>query len=238
MSCVSVQSDVELLYILAREKYAKEHKITPAEVRATFHKNHIWENMILQHEYLHQVSLQEVFEFVDNIVADKDKQLFIYHGSTYDFSKIDLTKSHNRRDFGRGFYTTILEQQAQQWAYRLALRNHQNKYYVYKYCFIDDTDLNIKRFDLLNEDWLEFVKNNRFNGGLQHNYDVVIGPVADDNTMMTVQLYVMGVINAAEAVQRLKFSKVNNQISFHTEKALSYLQFVGKDEYSGTNLHV
>lgn len=41
MSCVSVQSDVELLYILVREKYAKKHKITPAEVRATFHKNHI-----------------------------------------------------------------------------------------------------------------------------------------------------------------------------------------------------
>lgn len=235
---MSVQSDVEFLYILAGENYSKEHKITSTEVRNTFHKNHIWESMLLQHEYLHQVSLQEVFEFVDKTIAAKDKQLFIYHGSTYNFSKIDLSKSHDRRDFGKGFYTTILDQQARQWAYRLALRNHRNKYYVYKYCFVDDTDLNIKRFDLLNEEWLEFVKDNRFKGGLQHNYDVVIGPVADDNTMMTVQLYVMGVINADEAVHRLKFAKVNNQISFHTEKALSYLQFIGKDEYNGTNLHV
>ena len=50
--------------------------------------------------------------------------------------------------------------------------------------------LNIKRFDGLNKEWLEFIRKNRSIGGLQHNYDVVIGPVADDNTMETVQLYI------------------------------------------------
>ena len=235
---MSVQSDVELLYIMARENYAKEHSLSSKEVQNTFHENHILENIMLQHEYLHQISLQEVFEFVDKIIADKDKTLFVYHGTTYDFKKIDLNKSHNRRDFGQGFYTTILEDQARQWAYRLALRNHMRKYYVYKYCFIDDADLRIKRFDGLTVEWLEFIKKNRFDGGTQHNYDVVIGPVADDNTMMTVQLYVMGVIDAEESIKRLRYAKVNNQMSLHTEKALSFLQFVGKDEYHGTNLHV
>lgn len=235
---MSVQSDVELLYIMAREHYAKEHKLSSKEVQRTFHGNHVLENIMLQHEYLHQISLQEVFDFVDKIISDNDKSLFVYHGTTYDFKKIDLNKSHNRRDFGQGFYTTILEDQARQWAYRLALRNHMRKYYVYKYCFIDDADLRIKRFDGLTVEWLEFIKKNRFDGGTQHNYDVVIGPVADDNTMMTVQLYVMGVIDAEEAIKRLRYAKVNNQISLHTEKALSFLQFVGKDEYHGTNLHV
>lgn len=235
---MSVQSDVELLYIMARENYAKEHSLSSKEVQNTFHENHILENIMLQHEYLHQVSLQEVFEFVDNVIKDNDKSLFVYHGTTYNFKKIDLSKSHDRRDFGKGFYTTILEEQAQQWAYRLALRSHMQRYYVYKYCFIDDADLRIKRFDGLTVEWLEFIKKNRFDGGVQHEYDVVIGPVADDNTMMTVQLYVMGVINAEEAIKRLKYAKVNNQISFHTEKGLSFLQFAGKDEYHGTDLHV
>lgn len=235
---MSAQSDIEMLYVLAEEKYTEKYKVTSEKTLSIFQKNHIWENMILQHDYLHQISLQEVFEFIDKTIKDENKQLFIYHGTTYNFNKIDLTKSHDRRDFGKGFYTTILEQQAQQWAYRLSLRNHQEKYYVYKYCFIDNNNLKIKHFDLLNEEWLEFIKNNRFKGGLQHDYDVVIGPVADDNTMMTVQLYVVGVINATEAVQRLKFTKVNNQISFHTEKSLSYLQFIGKDEYNGTDLHI
>lgn len=33
------------------------------------------------------------------------------------------------------------------------------------------------------------IRNNRLNGSVQHDYDVVIGPVANDNTMRTVALY-------------------------------------------------
>lgn len=68
-------------------------------------------------------------------------------------------------------------------------------------------------------------------GGLQHEYDVVVGPVADDNTMETVQLYMAGILTSNEAVERLRYSKVNNQVSFHTEKALQNLKLVGRDIY-------
>ena len=78
---------------------------------------------------------------------------------------------------------------------------------------------------------MEFIKENRSRGGLQHDYDVVIGPVADDNTMETVQLYIAGILHAEEAVNRLRCNKVNNQVSFHTQKALEYLRFVGRDRY-------
>lgn len=64
-----------------------------------------------------------------------------------------------------------------------------------------------------------------------HDYDVVIGPVADDNTMETIQLYISGVLTAKEAVERLRYNKVNNQVSFHTKKALAYLRFIGRDNY-------
>lgn len=90
---------------------------------------------------------------------------------------------------------------------------------------------NVKRFDALNEEWLEFIKANRSKGGLQHSYDVVIGPVADDNTMETVQLYISGILTAEEAINRLRYSKVNNQVSFHTEKALQYLRMVRRTDY-------
>lgn len=78
---------------------------------------------------------------------------------------------------------------------------------------------------------MEFIKQNRVYGRLQHNYDVVIGPVADDNTMETVQLYIANILTAKEAVERLRYSKVNNQISFHTGKALSYLKCIGREQY-------
>ena len=64
-----------------------------------------------------------------------------------------------------------------------------------------------------------------------HNYDVVIGPVADDNTMETVQLYISGILTADEAVERLRYNHVNNQVSFHTEKALKCLSFVRRMSY-------
>lgn len=105
------------------------------------------------------------------------------------------------------------------------------KDFVYEYLFLESAALKVKRFDSLSKEWLEFIKENRSKGGLQHDYDVVIGPVADDRTMETVQLYIADILTAEEAVERLKYSKANNQVSFHTEKALKCLRFVGRKEY-------
>ena len=157
--------------------------------------------------------------------------MILFHGTDVDFTEIQLNKSHNKRDFGTGFYTTILEGQAKEWAYRLSLRNRSKDYYVMKFLFAENEELKIKRFDSLSIEWLEFIKENRSRGGLQHDYDVVIGPVADDNTLETVQLYITGILNAEEAVNRLRYNKVNNQVSFHTKKALEYLRFVGRNQY-------
>lgn len=77
---------------------------------------------------------------------------------------------------------------------------------------------------------MEFVKLNRTAGDIQHHYDVVIGPVADDNTMETVQLYLSGILNVDEAVARLRFNKVNTQVSFHTPLALEHLVFESRKD--------
>lgn len=80
------------------------------------------------------------------------------------------------------------------------------------------------------EKLIEFIKCNRIKGGIQHSYDVVIGPVADDNTMETVQLYMSGILKGDEAGERLRYNKVNNQVSFHTPLALKRLQFECRKE--------
>ena len=77
---------------------------------------------------------------------------------------------------------------------------------------------------------------NRSKGGLQHEHDAVIGPVADDNTMETVQLYIANILTVKEAVERLQYSKVNNQVSFQTEKALEYLKPVRRISYARENI--
>ncbi len=233
---MSIQTDCEMLSIEVMEAYAEKYNLSGNKVAELFHKNQVFEKMLIQHEYLHQVSFEEVMEYVEKVIADDSRKLVVYHGKCSDFEKIDLNKSHNRRDFGKGFYTTILQSQSKEWAYRLSMREKKNKYYVYEFLFEEADVLKVKRFDRLNEEWLEFIKSNRSKGGLQHDYDVVIGPVADDNTMETVQLYIANILTASEAVERLRYNKVNNQVSFHTKKALQYLKPVRRSAYARENI--
>lgn len=233
---MSAQTDCEMLSVEVMEAYAEKYNLSGNKVAELFHKNQVFEKMLIQHEYLHQVSFEEVLEYVEKIIADNSRELVVYHGTCSEFEKIDLNKSHNRRDFGKGFYTTILQSQSKEWAYRLSMREKKNNYYVYEFLFEEADLLKVKRFDRLNEEWLEFIKANRSKGGLQHNYDVVIGPVADDNTMETVQLYIANILTASEAVERLRYNKVNNQVSFHTEKALQYLKLVRRSAYARENI--
>ena len=220
---MSVQSDVEILSVQALERYAGKHNLSTEEVAQLFYKHQVFEKILVQHEYLHQLDLEETLNYVEEIIAEDAPELVLYHGSNIAFDKIDLTKSRNRRDFGRGFYCTVLENQAEEWARRLYLRSHKGGRYVYRYLFRQTDDLKIKHFSALDQEWLEFIKENRTKGGVQHSYDIVIGPVADDNTMETVQLYLSGILKAEEAVERLRYNKVNNQVSFHTPLALQHL---------------
>ncbi|MDE7404795.1 MAG: DUF3990 domain-containing protein [Lachnospiraceae bacterium] len=228
---MSIQSDVEMLSIQAMERYARRNHITGEEAIDIFHKYQVFEKILLQHEYLHQIGFEEVMEYVNQIIEEDAHKLIIYHGTTKYFDEIDLSKSHNRRDFGIGFYTTILENQAKEWAYRQSLREKKSTYYVNQYSYEENSALRIKKFNGLTKEWLEFIRENRSKGGLQHNYDVVIGPVADDNTMETIQLYISGILNVKEAIERLRYNKVNNQVSFHTEEGVKCLKLLRRECY-------
>ena len=228
---MSIQADTEILSIQAMEAYANKNHISGKEASDIFHQYHVIEKIMIQHEYLHQISFEEVMEYIEQVIREDTCRLAVFHGTTKKFEMFDLKKSHNRRDFGMGFYTTILENQAKEWAYRLSLRQKVKGYYVYHYMFAENEQLNIRRFDSLNKEWLEFIRQNRLEGGLQHDYDIVIGPVADDNTMEAIQLYIAGILSADETVERLRYNKVNNQISFHTEKALESLEFIRRLAY-------
>ena len=151
--------------------------------------------------------------------------LTLYHGTNCQFTDIDLSKSRPRRDFGSGFYTTTLYEQAVQWAKNLYVRYGGSGQFVREYRFVPVADLKILVFNSMNKGWLEFIKENRTHGGLAHRYDVVRGAVANDNTMRTIALYVSGIYTAEMALEQMRFFKANDQISFHTQKALSCLQF-------------
>jgi len=154
--------------------------------------------------------------------------MILYHGSNHDFSTVDLSKSKDRRDFGRGFYTTTLYEQAEDWAKTLFDRYKTGGIFIYEMEFEFSNELSVKTYNGLSEEWLLMVQKNRTLGGIQHDFDVVQGPVANDKTMRTIALYIAEIISAREAIERLQFSKNNNQVSVHTHAALSHLQIVRK----------
>jgi hypothetical protein len=155
----------------------------------------------------------------------------LYHGSNCDFSAVDLSKAKDRRDFGKGFYTTTLQNQAKDWANTLFVRYGGDGMFVYEFEFETNDDLSIKQFDGITEDWLNFVRDNRIGGGVQHNFDVVRGAVANDRTNRTLALFVDGIYTSKEAMEKLKANKLNDQFSIHTPKALACLKLVNKTSY-------
>ena len=101
---MSVQTDCEMLSVQAMEAYARKYHVSGNVVVELFHQNQVFEKMMIQHEYLHQISFEEAMEYVEKIIMEGSKELVVYYGSCYEFEKIDLNKSHNRRDFILQFY--------------------------------------------------------------------------------------------------------------------------------------
>ena len=65
----------------------------------------------------------------------------------------------------------------------------------------------------------------RSNLNFVHHFDVVTGKIANDNVGETIAYVVAGVMRKEDALERLRFQKINNQFAFCTEEALSYLSF-------------
>lgn len=149
--------------------------------------------------------------------------MILYHGTCFKFSKIDLSKSKDKRDFGKGFYTTTIFEQAEKWAKNQFIRYGGDGSFVKEYEYTENANLKIKIFKEMDEEWLEFVKKCRTEGEIPHDYDIIQGPVANDNTMRTIALYVSGIYTTEQAIEQLRYFKVNNQISFHSEEALKCL---------------
>ena len=157
-----------------------------------------------------------------------EAKLTLYHGSNISFESVDLSKSKDKRDFGKGFYTTVIRKQAEDWANILFERFNGDGIFIYEIELLITNDLLVKKYDDLSEEWLLMIQKNRTLGGIQHNFDIVQGPVANDKTARTIALYIAGIINADDAIKRLSFNQVNNQVSLHTSAAISHLKILKK----------
>jgi len=149
----------------------------------------------------------------------------IYHGSDVPVIEPKIFSSNRFLDFGEGFYTTSSYEQARRWAQRITdVRKSKNPIISFYEFDIDKAkkDLQIIQFDEPSAEWLNFVVSCRSGKETGQKYDIVMGPVANDNVYETIRLFEIGIYSKDEAIIRLKIEKIYNQILFHTEQALKY----------------
>ena len=133
-----------------------------------------------------------------------------------------IIKGKYTKDFGEGFYCTILKEQAIKWAKKY--ENPVVNIYEYK----QDSSLNIKEFSLMTEEWLDFIIDCR--AGKKHNYDIVIGAMTDDQVYNYINDLIEGNITRDAFWELAKFKHPTHQIAFCTVKSLECIKFIEIEE--------
>ena len=149
-------------------------------------------------------------------------QIMVYHGSNVEVSKPKILQNGFYKDFGYGFYCTNIEKQAKRWAL-----TRKGDSIVNKYKYNENPDLQIKSFPEMTDEWLDFVVECR--RGTLHRYDIVEGPMADDQIWNYVEGFIEGRITRSAFWELVKFNYPTHQIVFCTEIALKTLEFEGSD---------
>ncbi|MDR0815033.1 MAG: DUF3990 domain-containing protein, partial [Bacteroidales bacterium] len=161
----------------------------------------------------------------------------VYHGSYTEIETIDFSFCRKRRDFGRGFYVTKLLSQAKYWATRKGEDNDTDGVvteFEFDEDFFEDEDLKTIRFDSYNEKWLDFIVMNRTNkkDRQAHDYDIIEGPVADDDIATRIYDYVNGKISKTTFLNEVKFRKLSHQICFCTLQSLQAIRKLEKYDFA------
>lgn len=165
--------------------------------------------------------------------------MMLFHGSNVEIDTIELSRCRPWKDFGKGFYLTDIPEQAMRMAKRVA-RIYGGKpvvsYFDVDFDAIWKSGMSIRVFERPSTEWAIFVMNNRSQAfaertspecNLSGQYDVVIGPVANDDLALLFRQFQDGLISVDILTREMTFRKLTNQYSFHTKKAIGYLKKAG-----------
>ena len=175
---------------------------------------------------------------MDDCAVREVKDMLLYHGSNVEIRKPDLKMSRRYLDFGAGFYLTSNNEQAIQFAGKVALRAVKMSkkpgvatVSVYDFDLDAENPLYIKTFHRTNDEWLDYVITNRRGEIWDEDYDIVIGPVADDDVFAVIEFYESGLFTKKQVFGALKIKKRFNQYTFKTSDAIKTLQSIKSHTY-------
>ena len=162
--------------------------------------------------------------------------MILYHGSNVEIITVDLGKCRPYKDFGKGFYTSPLQDQAWTMAKRAVRIYGSGSPCVTAFSFdegiLSGNTLKTMQFNGPDNEWARFVINNRnrefreiqnLNCNQDAKYDIVIGPVANDDITALMDVYLAGLISNEVLAQELTFRDLSSQVSFHTQTSVALL---------------
>lgn len=142
----------------------------------------------------------------------------IFHGSSVIVQNPKIITNGHYKDFGFGFYCTSFERQAQRWAL-----SRKKEHIVNIYEYLQDEMLDVLKFEEMTDEWLDFIASCR--RGVDHHYDIVEGPMANDTIWDYVEDFARGDISREAFWALAKFRYPTHQIVFCTEKALETIRY-------------
>jgi hypothetical protein len=159
----------------------------------------------------------------------------LFHGSNQEVWKPRLLEHQRNLDFGPGFYATTNREQAVEFARKVVRRKRFGTPTVSHYHHDESSlsSLRVLRFEAPDRDWLDFVTCNRnaTNDSEPLEYDLIIGPVANDDVYAVLLPYFNGIISAEAALVALKVKRLFNQYTFATDEALQTLEHIGTETF-------
>lgn len=174
-------------------------------------------------------------------------KIILYHGSYTVVSNPELRKCESGKDFGKGFYLTTSQKQAEKFCKTAVgkavkngkLKDKSNVGFVNVFEFEETKDINIHNFFEANAEWLKCVAGHRkgdlFADETQKwlKYDIIIGKIANDNTNRVITAYINGTYGNPSsdsaiqmAISLLETNKLSDQECFKSEKSLKCLKFL------------
>lgn len=155
--------------------------------------------------------------------------MILYHGTNESFEIIDLSRSKPNKDFGHGFYLSADKEQAMEMAKAKVdqLESGTPTVMIYEVDVTKMDELKVLRFDAYSEEWAKFILLNRNNASSKpaHDYDIVIGPIANDRVGVQLWRYETQSIDLQTLVRNLQYMKgVTIQYYFGTERAIKLLR--------------
>lgn len=148
----------------------------------------------------------------------------IYHGGYCEITRPEIIKGKYTKDFGQGFYCTLLKEQAERWAKRY----NTPVISVYEYVKTRTSHLKVLNFQEMTEEWLDFIVACR--NGEKHDYDIISGAMANDQVYNYISDYIQGILTREQFWVLAKFKHPTHQINFCTPEALTYLTFKRSEE--------